>query len=179
MKIEIKKHDKLPKAVFVDGELWGSFSSESLGPRGVSYVLHDSARQGVKIPSGEHWKGSNRRDWTEAKVYSDALYNDARTRDTKNPEPFVPLPQRLVDLVNTSISGGWLIGPEAIRARAAKERTEREAREARHADERKRRFDKQIDKAVGGLRAGKNLTTEDMEGLRERIFEAMDWAQAQ
>lgn len=205
-KIEVKK---VPKGtpgpslgVYVDGVQWGGFRRDSHGPRGCSYILEASNRSAVRQPADPHRRGSRIKlsDWTEVKVYSDNIYSDRRlrgegsnpARSVKDPKPFVPLKQRLIDAVADAINNSYLRSPDVLKAEAQAAHERRRAAEEAIVKEKAARLDKRIDKVMAGFSVAKIVRAKDKHispltacgdhitaEFRQRIADAMDWAQSQ
>lgn len=179
MKIELVKLDKDEatrkgpgaRAIVVDGERRGTVTMRSIGAHGVVYEFLDAHGHTVQRPS--YIDGNGRQRYEDVKVYGDKVAR--RGWGSKKPD-LRPLNERLLEAVTSMVADGQLKPKAELDAEL--EAANARAREVAHQHEQEK-----LD--LFGAKADEVLKPVTLKGfwtvpeLRERIIEAMKWAQSQ
>lgn len=177
------EYDRGSKVILVDGEKWGEYRMESHGMHGPSYHasdLHGPLYTGVKK------FGRNKGDGIEHSFRptreKDVRRNNLYVRDDDKKKKFIPTDEQLrlhaIELIESGVLRSPVSRNNEITAAHAKYVAERERAEERADTEFKNRADAAIGLEVTNTLA--EIGGHDIRArLRERIIEAMRWAQTQ
>lgn len=156
--------------VTVDEKLWGRISQQTHGCHGSTHELR-------QIENGEpdgyiitRSSKSGRYEHTKYKEWSDKTYKfhiDPKVG-------FIPLAERLRDMVKRAITAGDLVDPDKLAKRRAEEHEKWQASVREEERRQEARFDTRARRVVAVLRG-----SADEDRLLAEVKAAMQWAQRQ